>query len=79
VAAEIKRSAGIRGDLDHDGALAFLAGLLTILRGAGYNGLVLVLDEVETLQRVRSDEPGVREGWRGTATPSQGYEAFLTI
>jgi hypothetical protein len=55
VAAEIKRSAGIRGDLDHDGALAFLAGLLTILRGAGYSGLVLVLDEVETLQRVRSD------------------------
>jgi hypothetical protein len=55
VAAAVKRSAGIRGDLDHDGALAFLAGLLTILRGAGYAGLVLVLDEVETLQRVRSD------------------------
>jgi hypothetical protein len=55
VAASIKRAAGIRGDLDHDGALAFLAGLLTILRGAGYGGLVLVLDEVETLQRIRSD------------------------
>jgi len=50
-----KRAVGIRGDLDHDAALAFLAGLLTILRGAGYAGLVLVLDEVETLQRVRSD------------------------
>ena len=48
-------AAGIRGDLDHDAALAFLAGLLTILRGAGYVGLVLELDEVETLQRVRSD------------------------
>ncbi len=55
VAASVKRAADIRGDLDHDGALAFLAGLLTILRGAGYAGLVLVLDEVETLQRVRSD------------------------
>lgn len=55
VAASIKRAAGIRGDLDHDGALAFLAGLLSILRGAGYSGLVLVLDEVETLQRIRSD------------------------
>ena len=55
VAASIKRHAGIRGDLDHDGALAFLSGLLTILRGAGYSGLVLVLDEIETLQRVRSD------------------------
>lgn len=55
VAASVKRQAGIRGDLDHDGALGFLAGLLTILRGAGYDGLVLVLDEVETLQRIRSD------------------------
>jgi hypothetical protein len=55
VAAAVKRAAGIRGDLDHDGALAFLAGLLTILKGAGYAGLLLVLDEVETLQRVRSD------------------------
>lgn len=55
VAASVKRAADIRGDLDHDGALTFLAGLLTILRGAGYAGLVLVLDEVETLQRVRSD------------------------
>jgi hypothetical protein len=55
VAASIKRAGGIRGNLDHDGALAFLAGLLSILRGAGYAGLVLVLDEVETLQRVRSD------------------------
>lgn len=55
VAASIKREAAIRGDLDHDGALAFLAGLLTILRGGGYAGLVLILDEVETLQRVRSD------------------------
>jgi hypothetical protein len=55
VAAVIKRAAGIRGDLDHDAALAFLGGLLMILRGAGYAGLVLTLDEVETLQRVRSD------------------------
>ena len=55
VAASIKRAAGIRGDLDHDAALAFLAGLLTILDGAGYAGLVLLLDEVETLQRIRSD------------------------
>jgi hypothetical protein len=55
VAASVKRAAGIRGDLDHDAALAFLAGLLTILRGAGYAGLVFMLDEVETLQRVRSD------------------------
>lgn len=55
VAASVKRSAGVKGDLDHDAALSFLAGLLTVLRDAGYPGLVLVLDEVETMQRMRSD------------------------
>ena len=55
VAAGVKRTAGVKGDLDHDGALGFLAGLLVVLRDAGRAGLVLVLDEVETLQRVRSD------------------------
>ncbi len=55
VTAGIKRKAGVKGDLDHFGALSFLRGLLTILRDSGHPGLVLVLDEVETLQRVRSD------------------------
>lgn len=55
VAASVKRAAGIKGDLDHGGALSFLSGLLTVLRDAGRSGLVLVLDEVETLQRVRGD------------------------
>lgn len=55
VAATVKAKAGIKGDLDHFGALAFLQGLLVVLRDAGHKGLVLVLDEVETLQRVRTD------------------------
>ncbi|MFJ2257465.1 BREX system ATP-binding protein BrxD [Streptomyces sp. NPDC087844] len=55
VAASARRSAGVRGDLDHFGALGFLQGLLTVLRDSGHPGLLLVLDEVETLQRVRSD------------------------
>ncbi|MDG4752820.1 BREX system ATP-binding protein BrxD [Micromonospora sp. WMMD718] len=55
VAASAKGAAGIRGELDHFGAMAFLQGLLTVLRDAGHPGLVVVLDEVETLQRVRGD------------------------
>lgn len=55
VGAPIKRVAGVKGDLDHYGALAFLQGLLIVLRDAGHPGLVFVLDEVETLQRVRGD------------------------
>ena len=55
VAAAARRVAGVKGDLDHFLALGFLQGLLTVLRDAGHPGLLLVLDEVETLQRVRSD------------------------
>ena len=55
VAASVKRAAGIKGDLDHFGATNFIVGLLTILRDSGFAGLVLVLDEVETLQRMRTD------------------------
>jgi hypothetical protein len=55
VAASARRAAGVKGDLDHFAALGFLQGLLTILRDSGHPGLLLVLDEIETLQRVRSD------------------------
>jgi hypothetical protein len=54
-AAAVKRAAGVKGDLDPFGAMHFLAGLLTVLRDSGRPGLVLVLDEVETLQRMRAD------------------------
>lgn len=55
VGAAAKRYAGLKGEVDHFGALTFLQGLLVILRDAGFSGLLLALDEVETLQRVRSD------------------------
>ena len=55
VAASIKRPVGVKGDIDHFGAMSFLQGLLTVLRDSGHAGLYLVLDEVETIQRVRGD------------------------
>lgn len=55
IGAAVKRAAGLKGDVDHFAALSFLRGLLTVLRDSGYAGLVLVLDEIETLQRVRGD------------------------
>jgi hypothetical protein len=55
VASSVRRAAGVRGELDHFGAFGFLQGLIAVLRDSGYAGLVLVLDEVETLQRVRGD------------------------
>jgi hypothetical protein len=55
VAAAAKRAGGLKGEIDHFGAASFLEGVLLVLRDAGFAGLLLVLDEVETLQRVRSD------------------------
>ena len=55
VAASIKRAADLKGNVDHYAALSFLQGLLVVLRDSGHPGLLLVLDEVETLQRVRAD------------------------
>lgn len=55
VGQAIKRTANLTRDIDHFGALSFLQGLLVVLRDSGHAGLVLVLDEIETLQRVRSD------------------------
>ncbi len=55
VAASCKRQVGVKGNIDHFGAMSFLQGLLTVLRDSGHAGLYLVLDEVETIQRVRGD------------------------
>jgi len=55
VGAGIKRAADIKGELDSRGATGFLQGLLEVLKQTGRSGLVLVLDEVETIQRVRDD------------------------
>jgi hypothetical protein len=55
VGAAVKRAANLKGEVDHFAALSFLQGLLVVLRDSGHAGVVLVLDEVETLQRIRID------------------------
>jgi len=55
VAASAKRAAGVKGNIDHFGALSFLQGVLIVLRDSGHPGMLLILDEVETIQRVRGD------------------------
>ncbi|MDN6706344.1 BREX system ATP-binding protein BrxD [Corynebacterium glyciniphilum] len=55
VSSSVKRFAGIKGELDKFTATGFLRGLVEILRGSDHSGLLLVLDEVETLQRMRTD------------------------
>ncbi len=48
----VLKSAGTKGKVDGQASLTFLAGLLQLLRQSGYAGLVVVLDEVETVQRM---------------------------
>lgn len=55
VGAAVKRAANLKGDLDDRGASGFFRGLLSVLRQLGRSGMVLVIDEVETIQRVRAD------------------------
>ena len=50
----VLKEAGTRGKLDGQAALTFLGGLLQLLRQSGYAGLVVVLDEVETIQRMNA-------------------------
>lgn len=50
----VLKAAGTKGKVDGQASLTFLAGLLQLLKQSGYGGLVVVLDEVETVQRMNS-------------------------
>ena len=55
VAASAKKVAGIKGDIGSSDALDYLRGVLEIVKAAGYRGLVIVIDEAETILRMRKD------------------------
>ena len=50
-----KHKLGVRGNLSPLVALNFIKGLLHIIRGSGYKGLLLVIDEIETVQRLPNE------------------------
>ena len=55
VAASAKRMAAIKGDIGSRDAFDYLRGALEIVKAAGYAGLVIVIDEAETILRMRKD------------------------
>lgn len=55
VSASAKKSAGIKGEITSRDALAYLHGVLAIIRAAGFKGWLIVIDEAETILRMRSD------------------------
>jgi hypothetical protein len=58
VAATAKRAADIRGDIGSGDAMGYLHGILEVVKAAGYKGLLIVIDEVETILRMRQDVRG---------------------
>jgi hypothetical protein len=58
VAASAKKIAGIKGDIGSREALDYLLGILQIVKAAGYKGWAIVIDEAETILRMRQDVRG---------------------
>jgi hypothetical protein len=58
VAQSAKRAAGIRGEISSRDALGYLRGIVAIVKAAGYEGLTIVIDEAETILRMRQDVRG---------------------
>lgn len=55
VDAAAKRSANVKGDVTSKDAMDYLRGVVEIVHAAGYKGLLIVIDEAETIVRMRSD------------------------
>lgn len=80
VAATAKKAAGIKGDIASRDALDYLHGILEIVKAAGYKGLVIVIDEVETVLRMRHDSRGKSlNGIRQICDAADRYKGLLWI
>jgi hypothetical protein len=80
VAASAKNVAGIKGDIGSREALDYLQGILEITKAAGYKGLVIVIDEAETILRMRHDVRGKSlNGIRQICDAADRYKGLLWI
>ncbi len=55
VAASARRAAGVKGDVGSAEAMEYLRGVVEIVKSAGYKGLLIIIDEAETILRMRQD------------------------
>lgn len=80
VSAAAKKSAGIKGDIGSRDALDYLRGVLEIVKAAGYAGLVIVIDEAETILRMRADSRHKSlNGIRQIADAAGSYPGLLWL
>lgn len=80
VAAAAKKVAGVKGDIGSRDALDYLRGVLEIVKAAGYSGLLIVIDEAETILRMRSDSRHKSlNGIRQIADAAGSYPGLLWV
>lgn len=80
VSAAAKKSAGIKGDIGSRDALDYLRGVLEIVKAAGYKGLLIVIDEAETILRMRKDSRHKSlNGIRQIADAAGAYPGLLWL
>lgn len=75
-----KKAAGIKGDITSTDAMAYLQGVLEVVKAAGYKGLVIVIDEAETILRMRGDVRGRSlNGIRQIIDAADRYKGLLWV
>lgn len=80
VASSAKRRAQVKGDVESRTALAYLHGINEIVKEAGYKGLLIVIDEVETILRSRKDTRHKSlNGIRQIADASSQYPGLIWL
>ena len=70
----------IKGDVESRDALDYLRGVLEIVKAAGYTGLLIVIDEAETILRMRKDTRHKSlNGIRQIADAARSYPGLLWL
>lgn len=80
VAASEKTAAGVKGSITSETAMDYLHGILEIVKAAGYAGLLIVIDEAETILKMRTDVRGKSlNGIRQIIDAADRYKKLLWV
>ncbi len=80
VASAAKKLADIKGDLKSSDAMEYLRGIVQIVHAAGYKGMLIVIDEAETILRMRKDSRhGSLNGIRQIFDAAGSYKHLLWL
>jgi hypothetical protein len=52
--SEYRNELGIKGKLENKDVLSFLKGIINLIKDSGHKGLLIIFDEIETIQRLQN-------------------------